>query len=216
MKNIILKGKLTNNPYDDQGEIRLTIASLACQLTYDQVTDLIKECKQDKEMTQRKEIAKLLFKRKDMIPNNSMWLAAEIQDLFIPKPTQGNGYDENGNPIQYGISGGSKSQECECPNPKMKATIGNECLTCGKPIPEPKKPKMFPISACCNSSVKSHIIYTCEVCNRQCDLSADYQPKSQECGCEEPKAQYYYDGEKVVGCVCVKCSKPINIAQRIF
>lgn len=89
------------------------------------------------EMEQRKEIAKLLFKRKDMIPNNSMWLAAEIQDLFIPKPI-------------------------------------------------PAEKKEFPISKCCNASVRISGIgdfhktdevctqyYICCACNKPCDIAVE-------------------------------------------
>jgi len=78
-----------------------------------------KECEQDKELTQRKEIAKLLFKRKDMIPNNSMWLAAEIQDLFIPKPIP--------------------ADKKECEHEWITSyTYPDTCGKCGYVKPEPK------------------------------------------------------------------------------
>ncbi len=40
--------------------------------------------------------------------------------------------------------------------------------------------KMFPISTCCNASVKEHIIYTCEACGQGCKLSKDFQPPIKE------------------------------------
>lgn len=75
--------------------------------------------------------------------------------------------------------------------PKLEVT---DCKTCKRPdfnksghnvdeFYKPDKfPKMFPISACCNSSVKEHTIYTCEACGQICKLSDDFKP-DKECEC---------------------------------
>lgn len=78
-----LGGMIAVNPKNP--EDKWYVAKKFFEENYEEATPTFSGGEKD-EMEQRKEIAKLLFKRKDMIPNNSMWLAAEIQDLFIPKP----------------------------------------------------------------------------------------------------------------------------------
>jgi hypothetical protein len=66
-------------------------------------------------------------------------------------------------------------------------------LLLGK-IPSPEKPfpKQFPISACCNASVRKAPLvnnwgwaYVCEACNKSCDLASDWNQPAE-------KPDYYY------------------------
>jgi len=71
--------------------------------------------------------------------------AETISKLYGEKPKEeANGYDENGNPIKYGVSGGEdkpkEEQWCECEKPKL---VYNEqkhyfqddyCRECHKPL----------------------------------------------------------------------------------
>ena len=76
-------------------------------------------------------------------------------------------------------------QICRCKRPQV-GIKPNWCCYCNKPIPE-----KFPISVCCNASVKSYDTetqyYRCNACGNVCNLSAGYKPQSPECSCDYPK-----------------------------
>jgi hypothetical protein len=65
-----------------------------CDYLAGRISALIGKCGNGS-MAERKTISDILIKRKEMLPHNSMWVAAEIQDLFIPKPIPAEKKDED-------------------------------------------------------------------------------------------------------------------------
>jgi hypothetical protein len=70
---------------------------------------------------------------------------------------------------------------------------------------EHKFPKQFPISACCNTSVKTHKIYTCEACGQGCKL-AEWNKPQEYCSCKEKHLVSEIEKDW-----CLICHKPIPI-----
>jgi len=92
---------------------------------------------------------------------------------------------------------------------------------CGcKILPQPQQNKQFPISACCNASVKYYTLgvpkyYRCDACGNICKLADWNKPQQEFCECwEKLEPGMSLPVEKINPPICAKCEKEIRIVGK--